>query len=61
MVAQDFSLECYGSREAVQQWQGLKHAPPFEVPDSWTATVEELRCEGPQYSEQEKSAARTVH
>ncbi|OLV15374.1 hypothetical protein [Deinococcus marmoris] len=64
MVAQDFPLECYGRPEAVQQWQGLKHAPPFEVPDSWTATVEELRREGPQYGELERdkqSAAGTVH
>lgn len=64
MVAQDFPPECYGSPEAVQQWQGLKYAPPFEVPDSWTATVEELRREGPQYGEpktEEKSAPGAVH
>ncbi len=64
MVARDFPLECYGSREAVQQWQGLKNAPPLEVPDSWMATVEEVRREGPQYGEldrEEKSAAREFH
>lgn len=61
MVAQDFPPECYGSPEAVQQWQGLKYAPPFEVPDSWTATVEELRREGPQYGGQEQSASRELN
>ncbi|GGO33548.1 hypothetical protein [Deinococcus humi] len=62
MVAQDFPLTCYGSREAVLQWQGLKHTPPLTVPDSWTATVEELRREGPQYGEPEgKSALGELH
>lgn len=61
MVAQDFPLVCSGNWEAVLQWQGLRHAPPLTAPDSWTATIQELRCEGPQYSGQEKSASRTVH
>lgn len=64
IIATDFPGDCYGSREAVEQWPGLKHTPPFTVPDSWTATALELRYEGPQYGEpetEEKSASRTLH
>lgn len=57
MIAQDFPADCYGSRETVEQWQGLLHGQVFEVPKSWTVAVEELRRDGPKtYEEWEESA-----
>lgn len=57
MIAQDFPGDCYGSREAVERWQGLLHGKGFEVPESWAATVEELRRDGPKtFEEWEESA-----
>lgn len=61
LIASDFPGDCYGTPEAVRTWAGLngQDASPFQVPESWTVTVQELRDDGPRYSDPEEAPRRT--
>lgn len=57
MVAADFPGDCYGTPEAVNQWQGLMHGQRFQVPESWAVAVEELRHDGPKSADDTEESA----
>ncbi|GMA17020.1 hypothetical protein [Deinococcus metallilatus] len=59
LIASDFPGDCYGTPEAVRAWAGLngQEDSPFEVPESWTAAVQDLQAQGPRYSDPEPEEA----